>query len=339
MMASDWQAGDRVGAYELSTRQGSGGMGVVWRATSASGEVVAVKLMHAHLADDAELIQRFHREFEVGRRFQHPNLVAMLDQGVIEGVPFLVMQLAQGKTIRRLIERGGPFREWEAVSITLQIASGVEALAAGGVTHRDLKSNNVVVDHQLRTTIIDFGIARVEGERTLAQAESFIGSAEYSSPEPYLGRKVTTRSDIYSMGIVFYEMLTGRVPFRSDRYTDTLRMHAELPVPRPSERAPLTSPEVDSLVVSMLQKNPGQRPPPAQVASTCRELLMLHGRVHAPSYTAGRPQPATPPPSLQPRPIPAGTRDATRRLLMVMSIVLAAVAATLGALVIGLAAQ
>lgn len=345
MPLPDWRPGDSVGPYTLVARRGSGGMGVVWEAKDANGATVALKLMHSHLADDEELVQRFRREFEVGRRFSHPNLVGMVDQGVLNGIPFLVMQMVEGKTIRRLIERGGTFREWEAIAMTLQVASGIEALASGGVTHRDLKASNIVVDQHLRTVIIDFGIARIEGERTLTSAESFIGSAEYSSPEPYLGRKVDTRSDVYSMGVVLYEMLTGRVPFRSDRYTDTLRMHAELAVPRVSERVAGTSPEVDDLVYAMLQKQPSQRPRPAEVVARCRELLTLHGRSQIPvaaSAASYRPPVRQSQGNSVPRLGQPGTsRNASdrRKIATVLSVGASAVFAVLTLLTIALATQ
>lgn len=297
-----WQAGERIGPYVLVSPKGSGGMGAVWEAESPSGQRVALKLMHSHLADDADLIRRFRREYEVGVNVRHPNLVEMLDSGVIDGIPYLVMQLAEGKPIRRLIERGGPFREGDVAAMGAQIANGLAALNLAGVVHRDIKASNIVVDRRLHVIIIDYGIARVEGERTITEAGSFIGSAEYSSPEPYLGRKPDARSDVYSVGIVMYELLTGKVPYRSDRYTDTLRMHAELPVPRVSEREPMVSRGMDDLVYSMLQKQPARRPTAEQVAEACRAISYSHGR----SAPAPNQQPANVPRSAPvPQPSPS----------------------------------
>ena len=295
------QAGERVGLYTLVSLKGSGGMGAVWEAQGPSGERVALKLMHSHLADDPDLIRRFRREYEVGVNARHPNLVAMLDSGVDDGVPFLVMQLAEGKPIRRLLDRGGPFREVEVAGIGMQICDGLSALTAAGVVHRDIKASNIVVDRSLHVIIIDFGIARVEGERTITEAGGFIGSAEYSSPEPYLGRKPDARSDVYSVGIVMFELLTGKVPYRSDRYTDTLRMHAEFPTPRVCERMPMVSREMDNLVYSMLEKQPVKRPTAEQVAATCRAILHAQGRAPSVQATAAPGPPIQASPSIPPR--------------------------------------
>ncbi|MCC6267981.1 MAG: serine/threonine protein kinase [Dehalococcoidia bacterium] len=302
-------AGDRVGAYTLVASKGSGGMGSVWEAADPSGEPVAVKVMHDHLVGDDELLKRFMREFEVGLNVRHPNLVRMIESGSHFGTPYLVMELATGKSLRRLIERGGPFREWEAVEMTAQIADGLAALEQCRVVHRDLKSSNVVVDRDLSVKIIDFGIARVEGEQTLGHGNSFVGSAEFSSPEYYFGRTPGAKADVYSLGVVLFEMLTGRVPFRSDRYTDTLRMHAELPVPRPANFAAVVSPEVDELDFEMMQKQPDRRPSAHEVSRRCRAILSTQGRHSAPRPGA----------TSAPAPVPSGLGTATWRPAQVVT--------------------
>ncbi len=270
--------GDTVGPYTLVQRKGSGGMGVVWEALDPAGRTVALKQMHEHLCDDPELVRRFRREFDVGISVVHPNLVRMLDYNGSWSPPYLVMEFVAGKSLRRLLDLGGRFYEWEVAVAGTQIASAIGSLNRYGVIHRDLKSSNVVVDREMHVTIIDYGIAKVVGEVTMSATESFIGSAEYSAPEPYWNRPVSVRSDVYSAGIVLYEMLTGSVPFRSDRYTDTLRMHAELAVPAVLQKNPLVSPEMNALVSSMLQKQPERRPSAEQVADVCRSLAEMLGR-------------------------------------------------------------
>jgi serine/threonine protein kinase len=290
------RVGDVIGQYELLEQRGSGGMGVVWEAADGAGRHVALKQMHLHLCDDAELVKRFRREYEVGVSLNHPNLVRMLAYDGEATPPYLVMELATGKSLRRLLERGGRFYEWEVAVVGAQIADAMVALHRQHVVHRDLKSSNVVIDRDLRVVIIDYGIARVEGESAMGLTQGFVGSPEYSSPEPYWSRPRDPRSDVYSAGIILFEMFAGAVPFRSDRYTDTLRMHAELPVPNILEKNALVSPEMARLVTAMLQKQPERRPSAAQVADACRAISATLGRgVRAVSAPDARAQPMAAP--------------------------------------------
>lgn len=283
--------GTRIGTYTVTERIGSGGMGTVWRASGAAGDV-AIKTMHPHLVEDADLVQRFEREYTVGVRARHPNLVEVLGRGKHEDAPYLVMQIATGKSIRRLLDLGGPFREWEVATLGVQLAAALGALHAAGVVHRDFKSSNVVVDRDLHAVVIDFGIARVDGERTSSVEGGFMGVAEYAGPDAFFGRPASPATDVYGLGIVLYEMLTGRVPFRASRYVDVLRMHAEHPTPRVSDIAPLVSASMDNLVFAMLDKNAASRPTAAQVEMACASILRLLGRP-----SAAPPVPAAPPPS------------------------------------------
>jgi serine/threonine-protein kinase len=312
----------QIGPYTLLSRIGSGGMGTVWEASGPAGAHVALKTMHQHLLDEPDLVERFRREYTTGRGLNHPNLVRMLDAGEQDGSPYLVMELVPGKSLRRLVEKGGPFHEWEVATIGQQLASALTALQAAGVVHRDFKSSNVMVDRGLHVKLIDFGIARQSGEHTSTGA-GFIGSAEYSAPEAYYGRSLTNRSDIYALGIVFYEGLTGRVPFRSDRYVDVLKMHAELPVPPVTSIVPIISDAMNTLVAAMVSKNPANRPDAAAIARGCQRVLELQGR----------PAPTVPPiPVRVPRPAtfapdPAG---GGRTLAVVLFIGVAAAAAIVG---------
>lgn len=333
--------GQRVGRYTLVQSRGSGGMGTVWEA-DADGRVVALKLMHAHLADDESLVKRFEREFEVGQRVRHRNLVSMLDYGQHQDVPYIVMELAAGKSLRKLIDKGAPFfHEWEAAEVGAQVADALGALHAAGIVHRDLKSSNIMVDRELHAKVIDYGIARDLGENTISSGNVFMGTAEYSAPEPYFARDIGPPSDIYSLGIVLHEMLTGRVPFRSDRYTDTLRMHAELPAPRITASVPMVSDQTDSLVYQMLQKHPDQRPTPTQVAMACRSVLRLLGRepVGGPQSVPPRPAPVAPappppPPASLPPPAAAPARTSTGPVGLFVGLGLAAALAVGGILAI-----
>lgn len=294
---SQHSPGERIGDYILVENRGAGGMGEVWEAQGPTGQLVALKLMHEHWAGDMSMVLRFRREFDVGYRIRHPNLIQMVTYDPSHMPPYLVMQLARGKSLRRLVDLGGPFREREVAVIGAQVGDALAELNRQGVVHRDLKSSNIMVDRDLRAVLIDFGIARLDGEATISSGDVFIGSAEYASPEAYLGKKATAKSDVYSAGIVLYEALTGAVPFRSDRYSDTLRMQAEHPVPRVSERNASVSEAMDDLVFSMLQKQPGRRPSAQEFAARCRTIAEMHGvafpAADAPPRPAGqRPGPA-----------------------------------------------
>lgn len=281
--------GVRVGIYTLGEQLGkSGGMGSVWQAFDVSGRELALKLMHSHAAQDGDLVRRFRQEYEIGRRFNHPNLVRMVDQGTFDGVPYLVMELAAGKTVRRLLERGGTFREGEVARFIGDAASGLSALHGGGIIHRDLSATNLMVDRDLSAKIIDYGIARQIGREQLTQPGGFMGKAEYSAPELYLGRQVGPPADIYALGILAFESLTGHVPFRAGRYVDVLRMQAERPAPSLTAELPVISDQIDGLVRAMMEKSPAKRPAAADVARACR---LISGRASAP---AQRPRERTP---------------------------------------------
>lgn len=311
--------GARVGRYTLGEQLGRpGGMGAVWLATDETGRQVALKVMHAHAAEDADLVRRFRQEYEIGRRFNHPNLVKMVDQGTVDGTPFLVMELAQGKTVRRLLERGGTFREGEVARFIADAAAGLTALHAGGIIHRDLSATNLMVERDLSAKIIDYGIARHIGSQSHTQAGGFMGKAEYSAPELYLGRSVGPPADIYALGILAFESLTGHVPFRAGRYMDVLRLQAERPVPSLSAELPVISDQMDALVQAMLDKIPARRPSAADVERACRAIAAGAGASPNPLRPAPlRPQPQRPASPVErtayrPQPSPAPTTTGTR---------------------------
>ncbi len=311
--------GARVGRYTLGEQLGRpGGMGAVWLATDESGREYALKVMHAHAAEDADLVRRFRQEYEIGRRFNHPNLVKMVDQGTVDGTPFLVMELAQGKTVRRLLERGGTFREGEVARFIADAAAGLAALHAGGILHRDLSATNLMVERDLSAKIIDYGIARHIGSQSHTQAGGFMGKAEYSAPELYLGRSVGPPADVYALGILAFESLTGHVPFRAGRYMDVLRLQAERPVPSLAAELPVISDQMDALVQAMLDKIPARRPSAAEVERACRVIAAGAGAGASPFRAAPpKPQPQRPASpaertSYRPQPAPTPTRTRTR---------------------------
>lgn len=290
--------GARVDEYVLGEQLGrAGGMGSVWEARDAHGNVHALKLMHAHAADDPDLVQRFRREFEIGRHFNHPALVRMVSSGTVNGIPYLVMELAPGKTVRRLLERGGPFREEQVLRICANVAGGLAALHGGHVVHRDLSATNVMVARDLSAKVIDYGIARLMAQDNHTPPGGFMGKAEYAAPEIYYGRDATPATDIYSLGVLMFEMLTGQVPFRARTYVDVLKLHATSAVPSPRALVPVLTPETDALVRAMLDKTPSNRPSAATVALRCQQILAAMGKA------------MPPPPQAAYRPLVSPARD------------------------------
>lgn len=271
------QRGDLLGPYVLDEQLGTGGMGEVWVASDRSGTRVALKAMHPHLVGDTCLRARFEREYEVGRLVDHVGLVCMIEFGAEPTAPYLVMELAEGKSLWRLIERGGAFLEWEAATIIRQVADALACLHAHGIIHHGLKSSNVVVSRERHAKIIDFGIARYAAADR-ASVGGFAGSPEYSSPEPHFGRQPAEPSDVCSLGSALFEAVTGDVPSRSGHYVDVLRMHDERPVPDPRQVDPEISVETDALIRAMLAKNPSERPSAAAIADRCATILLGDGR-------------------------------------------------------------
>jgi len=281
--------GDRIGSYRLQERLGSGGMGSVWIAANSAGTQVAVKVMHPHLRDDADLVARFKREYDIGRTVRHVGLISMIEYGDDGRTPFIAMELAPGKSLRRLIERGGPFAERDVATIGRGVAEALDALHAHRIVHRDLKSSNVVVSRELETKVVDFGIARYIDTDDSSTWSGFAGSPEYSAPDAYFGKPPTAHSDVYSLGIVLYEALTGEVPFRAGHYADVLRMHAEQPVPDVRRLAPAVSAPMERLIRSMLDKSPAARPDAAMVAASCTRI---GAALRAPAPARVRPAPS-----------------------------------------------
>ena len=308
-------------------------MGSVWVATNSAGTRIAVKVMHPHLRGDEDLAARFRREYDVGRTVRHPGLISMIEYGDDAGTPFIAMELAAGKSLRRLVERGGPFPEGEVAAIGRSVADALGALHSHGVVHRDLKSSNVVVSRGLATKVVDFGIARYVGTDGSSSWSGFAGSPEYSAPDAYFGKPPTESSDVYSLGIVLYEALTGEVPFRAGHYADLLRMHAEQPVPHVKRLAPAVSGPMDQLIRSMLDKSPGARPDANTVAMTCARIASTFEAIPQKVARAARPALAYAPPTS------TSTPDGRRRggLTIVIAVALFGIVAVASAIVIAAA--
>jgi beta-lactam-binding protein with PASTA domain/tRNA A-37 threonylcarbamoyl transferase component Bud32 len=246
-----------AGRYRLLGRLGSGGMADVWCAEDTMlDRRVALKFLHERFAQDEQFVERFRREASAAAGLQHPNVVGVFDRGTYDGSHYIAMEYVEGASLNDLIERG--LSVGEAVEIVRQVLAGARYAHANGIVHRDLKPQNVLVDAEGRARVTDFGIARA-GVSEITQTGSVLGTAQYLSPEQAQGLPVTAASDIYSIGVLLYEALTGRVPFEAESpVTVALKQVSERPRP-PSELNPAVSRALDAVVLKALAKDPANR--------------------------------------------------------------------------------
>ena len=252
------EPGQRIGdRYTLIERIGSGGMADVWSADDAMlGRQVALKFLHERFAQDQQFVERFRREAQAAAGLQHPNVVGVYDRGEYEGRHWIAMEYVQGASLKDLIQRG--LSTEEAIEIVRQILAGARFAHERGIVHRDLKPHNVLVDAEGRARVTDFGIARA-GASEITQTGSVLGTAQYLSPEQAQGFEVDARSDLYSVGVILYEALTGQVPFQAETAVAiALKQVSERPR-LPSQLNPQVSPALDAVVMRALAKEPENR--------------------------------------------------------------------------------
>ncbi len=262
------------GRYRVERRIGSGGMADVWLADDLHlPRRVALKVLHAHFARDPEFIERFRREAESAAALQHTNIVPIFDRGQVEDTYYIAMAYLDGSTLRELINIG--LTPVESVAIVRQILEAAGFAHSHGVIHRDLKPLNVIVDSSGKATVTDFGIARA-GASDMTEAGSVMGTASYLSPEQAQGVEVGPESDLYSVGVVLYECLSGRVPFEGETAVAVaLRQATEDPLP-PSAYNPSVSPALDAVVMRALARNPVNRFPDAYTFIDALDQAMAH---------------------------------------------------------------
>ena len=202
------------GRYRLEARIGAGGMSTVYRALDETLErQVAIKLMNREVATDSDQLERFRREARAVAQLSHPHIVGVIDAGEDDSRPYIVFEYVEGETLKDRIRRLGRLPIPEAVAYAIEIARALGAAHARHIVHRDVKPQNVLIDHEGSAKVTDFGIARTLEEDGLTADGRVLGTTDYVSPEQALGQHVTGQSDLYSLGVVLYEMLTGEVPF------------------------------------------------------------------------------------------------------------------------------
>lgn len=251
--------GTMVQHYRILEKIGAGGMGEVFLAEDTRlNRRVALKFLPAHLADDADVRARFTREAQAAAKLDHPNIVTIHEVSEFNSRPFFAMQYIDGKTLQEFCrEEALPIDK--IVRLVSQVSDGLAKAHSAGVTHRDIKSANIIVDKDLRPKILDFGLATVQGGEMLTKAGSTLGTVAYMSPEQAQGRDVDSRSDLFSLGVVLYELIAGQTPFK--RKSDAATLHAIITeAPEPLARYKAESPaELQRVVSKALAKNPAER--------------------------------------------------------------------------------
>jgi beta-lactam-binding protein with PASTA domain/tRNA A-37 threonylcarbamoyl transferase component Bud32 len=247
------------GRYRVIRRLGSGGMANVYLAEDTElGRSVAIKVLDEKHAKDEQFVERFRREAKNAASLQHPNIVSIYDRGEAEGTYYIAMECIEGRTLKELLVARGPLPVDQAVAYARQILGAIRFAHRKGIVHRDIKPHNVLVDADGRLKVTDFGIARA-GASQMTEAGSIIGTAQYLSPEQARGAPVDQRSDLYSVGVVLYEMLTGSVPFTGDTPVEIAMKHISAVPEPPSAKRPEVPEDLDMIVLRALAKDPDER--------------------------------------------------------------------------------
>ncbi len=312
-MNTHWIGQKLLGRYEIESLLGQGGMSAVYQATDLNlRRVVAVKMIHPHLSDAPEFVQRFESEATMVAQLRHPNIVQVFDFNHAEGAYFMVLDLIPGETLqarlKRLANQDRLLAMEEVVRFGSDVAGALDYAHNRGLIHRDVKPANILLDVYGNAVLTDFGVARMVGAEHMTATGELLGTAHYMSPEQVRGERVDQRTDIYAMGVMLFEMVSGRLPFEADSVLTVMRMHLEEPVPDLSEINPATPAGLKAVIQKALEKDPGDRyasaaeldqaleaalaaPPEALQAPTDQTII----EAPRPTAETGVPAPATEP--------------------------------------------
>jgi eukaryotic-like serine/threonine-protein kinase len=248
------------GRYKLEAKLGSGGMSTVYLARDTTlDRSVAVKVMHREMSEQADQLERFRQEARAVAKLSHPNVVAVIDAGEDGGHPYIVFEYVEGETLKQRINRLGALDPQEALAYAIEIARGLTVAHARNMVHRDIKPQNVLIDSEGRAKLTDFGISRQLEQDGMTATGRVLGTTDYVSPEQAMGHPVDPRSDIYSLGVVLYEMLIGQVPFHADSQVGVAMKHVNEELPDTQQRRPELSAAAAMVVERATAKDPADR--------------------------------------------------------------------------------
>jgi predicted Ser/Thr protein kinase len=320
--------------YEVEALCGSGGMSSVFRARDRLlDRHVALKILHEHHAGDDEYVERFRREARAVAQLSHPHIVTVIDRGADDGRQFIVFEYVDGENLKQLVGRNGRLPLRRALEVAIAVADGLAFAHATGLVHRDVKPQNVLLDEEGEVKVTDFGIARsLDVEHSVTQTGAVLGTSNYLSPEQASGKPVTAATDVYSLGIVIWELLTGEVPFPGENFVAVALRHLNEEPPDLRELRPDVPPRLAAAVARALAKEPERRFPSMQAFEG--ELRACLEEVDPENTLVGMPAAA--------RPAPAPARRRTRRRArprrrwLVLAALVALVGAAVAAAVLGL---
>jgi serine/threonine-protein kinase len=292
------------GRYQVAERIAEGAMGSVWRGERVKlGRQVAIKIMHEQLPDELASRERFEREAKLMARLDHPNCVSVIDFGIHEGMPFLVMELVRGTSLDQLMQRDGKFQAARAAELLRQVLSGLAHAHELGIVHRDIKPSNLMVGEKtgigLQLRILDFGLARLTDTNMKLTMGIVVGTPNYMAPEQCRGGPLDGRCDLYACGVILFELLAGRKPFVAEDPYQIVRMHLHEPPPRLVDVAGGDVGLLDDVVARALAKNPQDRFASAQAMSAALEAAVAprqgfgHAVPQVSRFTSSAPQIAT----------------------------------------------
>jgi Protein kinase domain len=269
--------GTELGNYRILETLGEGGMGAVYKALDVNlDRLVAIRELNLELSGNPELEQRFRAEVKPLGNLNHTNLVTLYALLLEKGRPYMVTEFVEGETFEQLVRRRGPIPSDEAIPLFRQALFGIGYAHRMGLVHRDIKPGNIILNRQGVVKVVDFGLAKALSARGVAKAGARIGTPAYMSPEQFLNRGVDSRSDIYSLGVTLYEMLTGKVPFSADNDYQVMSDHVNTPPPPPTQSFAYVSKAAEQAVLKALQKNPDAR------FQTVEEFSASLGSAHGP---------------------------------------------------------
>jgi serine/threonine protein kinase len=248
------------GRYQVLKEIGRGGMGIVFQAYDKQlKEQVAIKILSPMLSNDGDALERLKREVSAARRITHSNVIRIHDIAEVNGLHFVSMEFFGGTNLKEYIKQAGHLSIMEAFNIASQVCDGLQAAHAQGVIHRDLKSQNIIIGAANQIKIIDFGLAYTQQMQGMTATGLIMGTPEYMAPEQVSGKKVDERADVYSLGIILYELFTGRVPFTGQSAISVGFQQMKDPPPRPTSVNPQIPLEVEQVILKALQKDPMHR--------------------------------------------------------------------------------